>query len=112
MLNHEKFAQGECDTNFITDNPELFDISPKADVELKMLKYIGDKVVNETHGEKNDFDVPVVPKVHIKEPLSGTKQILDEKGPEGLIKWIKSQNKLLLTDTTMRMHISHLWQQE
>ena len=102
VLNHEKFASGECDTNFITDNPELFDISPKADVELKILKYIGDKVVNETHGEKNDFDVPVVPKIHIKEPLSGTKQILDEKGPEELIKWIKSQNKLLLTDTTMR----------
>ena len=34
--------------------------------------------------------------------LRGTKQILDEKGPEGLVKWIKEQKKLLLTDTTMR----------
>jgi pyruvate carboxylase len=32
----------------------------------------------------------------------GTKQLLDEKGPEGIVEWIKAQNKLLLTDTTMR----------
>lgn len=34
--------------------------------------------------------------------LSGTKQILDAQGPEGVVKWIKDQKKLLLTDTTMR----------
>lgn len=102
VLNHEKFAKGECDTNFIADNPELVDISPKADEELRILKFIGEKVVNETHGQKTEFDVPVVPKIIVNEPLRGTKQILDEQGPEGLVKWIKSQNKLLLTDTTMR----------
>lgn len=102
VLNHEKFLKGECDTNFIADNPELFDISPRADEELRVLKFIGEKVVNETRGQKTEFDVPVVPKVSITEPLRGTKQILDEQGPEGLVKWIKEQNKLLLTDTTMR----------
>ena len=30
--------------------------------------------------------------------LSGTKQILDVQGTEGLLKWIKDQNKLLLTE--------------
>ena len=33
---------------------------------------------------------------------NGTKQILDEKGAEGLAKWIKDQNEVLLTDTTFR----------
>lgn len=102
VLNHEQFAKGECDTNFIANNPELFDISPTADEELRLLKFIGEKVVNETRGQKTEFDVPVVPKITLNEPLRGTKQILDEEGPEGLVKWIKSQNKLLLTDTTMR----------
>ncbi|MCT8976340.1 pyruvate carboxylase [Clostridium sp. CX1] len=102
VLNHEQFAKGICDTNFIADNPELFDISPRTDDELRVLRFIGEKVVNETHGQKTDFDVPVVPKVDISEPLRGTKQILDEQGPEGLVNWIKDQNKLLLTDTTMR----------
>ncbi|AND85890.1 Pyruvate carboxyl transferase [Clostridium tyrobutyricum DIVETGP] len=102
VLNHESFIKGICDTNFIAENPELFEISPKQDRELKILKFIGEKVVNETHGEKRDFDVPVVPKIQFDGELRGTKQILDEQGPEGLVKWIKSQSKLLLTDTTMR----------
>lgn len=102
VLNHETFRKGMCDTNFIADNPELFTITPRVDDELRILKFIGDKVVNETRGQKTEFDVPVVPKYEIKEPLVGTKQILDEKGPKGLVEWIKKQDKLLLTDTTMR----------
>lgn len=102
VLNHETFLKGECDTNFVADNPELFDIAPKADEELRVLKFIGEKVVNETKGNKREFDVPIVPKVKIPPHLSGTKQLLDEKGPEGVVKWIKEQQKLLLTDTTMR----------
>lgn len=102
VLNHETFLKGECDTGFVSDNPELFDIMPKADKELKVLKFIGEKVVNETKGNKKDFDVPVVPSITVPHDLTGTKQILDQKGPEGLVQWIKEQNKLLLTDTTMR----------
>lgn len=102
VLNHEDFMIGECHTGFIAENPELFDIAPKTNKELKLLRFLGEKVVNETKGLKRDFDVPVVPKVDKPEDLRGTKQILDEEGPEGLIRWIQSQSKLLLTDTTMR----------
>ncbi|OFI07425.1 2-oxoglutarate carboxylase small subunit [Clostridium acetireducens DSM 10703] len=102
VLNHPVFRKGESNTNFIGEHPELFDVVPKADTELRILKYIGEKVVNETHGEKKDFDVPVVPKIEVPNNLRGTKQILDEKGAEGLANWIKEQKKLLLTDTTMR----------
>lgn len=102
VLNHPTFLKGECHTGFIEENPELISIEAKTDEESKILRYIGEKVVNETNGVKKDFDVPVVPKVEIPENLSGTKQILDNEGTDGLIKWIKNQNKLLLTDTTMR----------
>ena len=102
VLNHETFLRGDCDTGFIANNPELFNIKPKSNKELKLLKYIGEKVVNETKGMKLDLDVPVVPKVERPENQRGTKQILDEEGPEGLVKWIHQQEKLLLTDTTMR----------
>lgn len=102
VLNHETFLEGNCDTGFIANNPELFNIKPKSNKELKVLRYIGGKVVNETKGIKREFDVPVVPKVIRSEEQRGTKQILDEKGPEGLVEWIKNQEKLLLTDTTMR----------
>lgn len=102
VLNREEFRNGICDTHFIADNPSLFDISPKTDKELKVLRFLGEKVVNETKGVKRDFDVPVIPKLDRPAVQRGTKQILDEQGPDGLVKWIKSQDKLLLTDTTMR----------
>ncbi|SDW40619.1 pyruvate carboxylase [Tepidimicrobium xylanilyticum] len=102
VLNHKEFLSGKCDTGFITYNPELFNIETKEDKELKVLKFIGEKVVNETKGYKPDFNIPRVPRVDNTNPSPGTKQILDEKGPEGLVKWIKDNKKLLLTDTTMR----------
>ncbi|SKA80153.1 pyruvate carboxylase [Caloramator quimbayensis] len=102
VLTHEKFLKGDCDTSFISQNPQLLDVRPREDKELKILKFIGDKVVNETKGVKKEFDVPSVPKIKRIESLRGTKQILDEKGPMGVVEWIKSQDKLLLTDTTMR----------
>ena len=102
VLNHETFLKGECDTGFISENPELFNIISRKDNESRVLKFIGEKVVNETHDDKKEFDVPVVPKFDSSIELYGTKQILDVKGPQGVVDWIKSQNKLLLTDTTMR----------
>jgi pyruvate carboxylase len=102
VLNHPKFLKGECDTGFIDENPALIDVIPKADEESRVLKYIGEKVVNETNGIKMQYDVPLVPKITGVESLSGTKQILDSQGTDGLVKWIKNQDKLLLTDTTMR----------
>ncbi|EJO5347664.1 pyruvate carboxylase [Clostridium botulinum] len=102
VLNHEEFKKGQCDTNFIEKNPQLFEITSKTNDEVRLLKFIGEKVVNETHGIKKDFDVPAIPIVDEELTLKGTKQILDEKGPQGLVNWIKNQNKLLLTDTTMR----------
>lgn len=102
VLNHKEFINGQCDTGFINYNQGLFDITAKKDVELKILNYIGEKVINETNGNKPEFDFPRVPRV--KRPIEqrGTKQILDEKGPEGVIDWIKNKNSLLITDTTLR----------
>jgi pyruvate carboxylase len=102
VLNHPVFSAGECNTSFIEKHPELFESSIKHDFEGNVLKFIAEKVVNETHGAEKNFDIPVVPKVSKPEGLSGTKQILEEKGPEGVVEWIKNQKKLLLTDTTMR----------
>lgn len=102
VLNHPTFRRGECDTNFIQDNPDLFDLSARTSHELQVLNYIADKVVNETGGFKRDYDVPKVPITPSVEGLVGTKQILDREGPEGLVRWIRDQKKLLISDTTMR----------
>ena len=102
VLNHPEFATGDFTTGFIPEHPELFDISIKKDNEGAVLQFIAEKVVNETHGVKREFDVPYIPNAPKPKNLYGTKQILEEKGPEGVVQWIKDQKQLLLTDTTMR----------
>ncbi len=104
VLNHPVFREGNCDTGFIGSHPDLMYIRRKEDKELRLMTFLGNKVVNETKGVKPQFDVPVFPRIKPSETaeLSGTKQILDEKGPEGVVDWVKEQKKLLLTDTTMR----------
>ncbi|MEG0924654.1 MAG: pyruvate carboxylase [Anaerovoracaceae bacterium] len=104
VLNHQTFRDGNCDTGFIAANPELLNIRKAQDKELKVLTFLGNKVVNETKGIKPQFNVPVFPKIpedQLKQ-LSGTKQLLDKEGPEKFVKWVLDQKKLLLTDTTMR----------
>jgi pyruvate carboxylase len=107
VVKHEKFIKGEYDTSFIDQTPELFVFPAPKDRGTKMLNYIGNVTVNGFPGiEKKKrpvFDKPRIPKNKLtSEYKDGTKQILDKNGPEGLIKWIKEQNEVLLTDTTFR----------
>jgi len=102
VLSHPVFIKGECGTNFIEETPELFDIAPREDTEARLLRFFGEKAVNETRGDTHEYDIPRVPKLPDSITLTGTKQLLDEKGPEGVVNWIREQKKLLLTDTSFR----------
>ncbi|QSX07903.1 pyruvate carboxylase [Alkalibacter rhizosphaerae] len=103
VLEHPTFIEGVCDTKFIDNHPELFNVDGNSSSdEVRLLRFIGNKVVNETLGNKREFDNPVIPPYDDSKKLYGTKQILDEKGPDGLVQWIKDQKQLLFTDTTMR----------
>lgn len=102
VLNTEEFQNGLCDTHFIAERPSLFDIKPKNNREVKMLNYLGNIIVNETAGNKPDFDIPIVPKVKRPDNQTGTKYILEREGVDGLIEWIKNRKQILITDTTMR----------
>lgn len=102
VLEHDVFKNGKCDTKFIDDHPELFDIREEKSQAYNLLRYFGNMIVNETFGNKPDFEQPEIPAIPRDVELRGTKQILDEEGPEGLVRWIQKQDKLLLGDTTMR----------
>nr|PZN70768.1 MAG: pyruvate carboxylase [Bacillota bacterium] len=106
VVRHPRFLAGDFDTNFIQDTPELFQFPPRRDRGTKMLRYIGNVVVNGGPGVPPGARPPVrsqppVPKVEGPAP-PGVRQILLERGPEGLVEWIRQQRRLLVTDTTMR----------
>ena len=103
VLNHPTFLAGECNTAFIDTHPELLNIRTGEDTESRVLRYLGNKVVNEVKWENPPADIPNVPKIDVDpSTLRGTKQIFEEKGAKGLSQWILDQKSLLFTDTTMR----------
>lgn len=107
VVKHPNFLKGDFDTSFIDSTPELFIFPVRKDRGTKLLTYIGNVTVNGFPGiEKKQKPVltsPRKPEIDLSAaPISGTKQILDERGPEGLTKWIHEQKDVLLTDTTFR----------
>lgn len=102
VLSHDTFINGESNTGFIGENPELLNIKPRDDEEFRLIKFIGEKIVNESKKDIIDYAEPVIPEIPDVEYLDGTKRILEAGGPEAVIQWIKNQKKLLLADTTMR----------
>ncbi|WP_174613127.1 pyruvate carboxylase [Virgibacillus ihumii] len=107
VIQHSNFLSGQFSTTFIDQTPELFVFPKRKDRGTKMLTYIGNTTVNGFEGIENkkkpSLQKPPVPKIDQLEDFpSGTKQILDEHGPEYLADWLKEQNEVMLTDTTFR----------
>ncbi|WP_373895902.1 pyruvate carboxylase [Virgibacillus sp. CBA3643] len=107
VILHDKFLSAQYNTTFIDETPELFVFPKSKDRGTKMLAYIGHTTVNGMEGvektEKPDFPALTVPKTDILTEIpNGSKQILDERGPEGLATWLKEQKEVMLTDTTFR----------
>jgi pyruvate carboxylase len=107
VLRHPKFRTNAYTTRFIDETPELFQLPPRRDRATKLLTYVADVTVNghpETRGRAKppaDARKPVPPDFG-KNPPPGTKQRLDELGPEKFAAWMKNRKEVLVTDTTMR----------
>ncbi|WP_163530343.1 pyruvate carboxylase [Halobacillus ihumii] len=107
VIQHSQFQSGVYNTTFIDRSPELFVFPKRKDRGTKMLSYIADRTVNGFEGQgsrkKPTLPNPRIPQVKYSNDIpGGTKQILDERGPDGLAKWLKEQKEVLLTDTTFR----------
>ena len=107
VIEDKTFRSGDAHTKLIDDLPSLFEFVPKRDRATKLLNYLSDITVNGNPGAKNwrpakPFDTPRIPDSSPKVDFKGSREILLEKGPEGFADWIKNENRLLVTDTTMR----------
>lgn len=102
VLNHETFKKGTCYTSFIEGTEELFDIKSSKDRASKLINFIGNVTINET---KNS----IIPNIEYKEPsfllskeILGSRDLLKELGAKEFTQKIKNDNRLYITDTTMR----------
>ncbi len=108
LLKHPTFLSNEYHTKFIDQTPALFEFAPRRDRATKILTYIADITVNghpDVAGRPRPpakLKLPVPPKPAADAPARGTKQILNEQGPQAVADWMAAQDRLLITDTTMR----------
>lgn len=107
LLKHPTFLNNEYTTKFIDETPELFNFKQRRDRATKVLTYIADITVN-GHPETKGHALPAAhvrdpkPPVLRGEPQMGTRNLLEQKGPQAVADWMGQQRQLLITDTTMR----------
>ena len=108
VIHHDTFSSGQAITTLIDTTPALFNFKRRRDRATKLLKLLGETIVNGNEQVKGRpvpiMDLPVIspdfdPKA--KKP-AGTKDYLTKHGPEKFAQWMRQQKRLLITDTTMR----------
>lgn len=108
ILSNQTFRNGDVTVNFIKDHPELFQIKKTRNRATKMVKFLGNTIVNGNPDVKNvekkkDFIKPVVPTFDdFGNYPRGTKDLLTEYGPDKFSRWLLHEGKVHYTDTTMR----------
>ena len=108
LLQHPTFLSNRYTTKFIDDTPELLEFRKRRDRATKILTYIADITVNghpETAGRarpSDDIKAAPIPAHRADRPAAGTRNLLQESGPQAVADWMQAQPQLLLTDTTMR----------
>jgi pyruvate carboxylase len=110
VLLHPTFAEGKAHTTFIDETPELMQYSPRRDRATRILRYVGSTIVNghpTVRGKPKPptavlSAAPLPPAAPKAPPPPGTKQVLDREGPAGIVKMLRADRRVRLTDTTWR----------
>jgi len=105
VLDDPDFQAGHITTSFIDERPHLLTSRSSADRGTKILNYLADVTVNQPHGPRPSKVYPrdKLPNVDLGvAPPPGSKQQLDDLGPEGFARWLRESPVVGLTDTTFR----------
>ena len=107
VISHPEFQEGTCTTRFVDETPELFTFAYRRDRATRLLRYLGEVIVNgnaavEGRPEPPTRRIPDAPETAGHEVQDGSRQLLDELGPEAFAQWMLDQDRVLMTDTTFR----------
>lgn len=103
VLADPDFIAGNVATDFIDKRPELLKSHVSADRGTKLLTWLADVTVNKPNGELKVHSDPAakLPSFTGVAP-AGSRQRLQELGPEGFAKALREQTAVAVTDTTFR----------
>jgi pyruvate carboxylase len=108
LVTHQDFLAGLCTTRFIDETPALFDFPVRRDRATRVLEYLADVIVNGNPLVKGRppaarrSPAPIPEFDRLAPVPAGTRTKLKELGPQKFAAWVRQQNRLFITDTTMR----------
>lgn len=107
LITHPAFLAGQVDVGFLSNNPQLFKPTRRLDRGTRLLYFLGDTSVNGNPDVKVkrplDLETPAVPGFDaVCDYPYGSKNRLEELGPEGLCTWLMQEKAIQYTDTTFR----------
>ncbi|MEW6292050.1 MAG: pyruvate carboxylase [Pseudomonadota bacterium] len=109
VIAHPLFLSGECTTRFIDETPELFTFNKRRDRATRLLRFLGDVMVNGNPEMKGralpplPIAKPIKPACDLSAvPPAGTRDRLRQVGAKKFAEWVRDEKRVLLTDTTMR----------
>jgi pyruvate carboxylase len=108
VIANETFRSGQATTTLIDTTPQLFEFEARRDRATRLLNFLSDVIVNGNPHAKGYKPQSVLPAVPVptyelpSTPPSGTRQLLQELGPQKFAEWTQKQKRLLVTDTTFR----------
>jgi pyruvate carboxylase len=108
IINEPRFIASDYTTRFIDETPSLFDFKQRKDRATKLLTWVADVTVNghpETKGRAKPpaaARAPVAPFFRDVAVPDGTRQLFEKLGPKAFAAWMRAEQRVLVTDTTMR----------
>jgi pyruvate carboxylase len=107
VLRHPDFHAGGVWTAWVDDTKELFEFPLRKNRAQRLLRYLGDVVVNGPSVAGMSAAAPskiepYVPETSIAKPPQGWRDVLQQLGPAGFAKAVRQHRGLLVTDTTWR----------
>ncbi|WP_036262396.1 pyruvate carboxylase [Methylocapsa aurea] len=109
IINHPRFVANDYTTRFIDETPSLFDFKKRKDRATKLLTWIVDVTVNghpETRGRARPpvtARPPIAPQFPVAAAIApGARQLFETLGPKSFAQWMRNEERVLVTDTTMR----------
>ena len=108
VIAHKDFVLGKATTRMIDVTPSLFKFKARKDRATRLLRYLGEVIVNENPQVKGRDRISnplplIVPEYNAREdPPRGTRDLLLSMGASKFSSWVREQKPLMITDTTLR----------
>jgi pyruvate carboxylase len=105
LLSDPDVLAGELSTAFIDERPHLLRASVGANRAQRLATFLADRTVNRPYGPPPDLPAPAdkLPPLDTTDaPPPGSRDLLRELGPDGFARWLRDEDLVAVTDTTLR----------